>query len=326
MRDGGVYSLHTSCKLRWSSCDNFGGYHLIHDYISYGLCASAVPLFLLISGYLYFKGCEVQYKWKDYLEKNKKRFRTLVIPYLIWNVFILLLFLSAQSLMPNMMSGKHTPIMEYSLFDWIMAFWDAGEGFPINGPMWFIRDLIVLSVLSLLIYPLIKNKWIGLAVVIVSFSLGVKDIYFILGAWLYIHGIDFVKYCKRIKWISLSGYLILVGVNMTIVGTIHDIISSIHVFWGVVAITGFVGYIYENRKLERSMLFLSGTTFFIYAFHQQPLLLLCKIWKKMCPNSDIMDIMGYFILPFAIIIISIVLYVMLKRIAPRALAIMTGGR
>ena len=60
--------------------------------MSYGLCASAVPLFFLISGFLYFKGCESQFGLKDYMAKNRKRLRTLLIPYLLWNIFTLLLF------------------------------------------------------------------------------------------------------------------------------------------------------------------------------------------------------------------------------------------
>lgn len=294
--------------------------------MSYGLCASAVPLFFLISGFLYFKGCESQFGLKDYINKNKKRLRTLVLPYILWNIFTLLLFGAIQTLMPQMMSGKHALIADYSFRDWLMAFWSTGEGFPINGPMWFIRDLIVLSVLSILIYPLIRNKLIGLFIVILFFAFGIRGEYFILGAWLGVHGIDFVNHCKKIWIIAIIGYFVLVGINMALDDTIHNVIKSIHEFLGVIAITGLFGRIYERGEIGRNVLFLSGTTFFIYAFHQQPLLMMCKLWKKFMPSSDIFDITGYFLLPFVIIAISVLLYISMQRIAPKTLAVLTGGR
>lgn len=323
-----VVFIHSTLSVNIGGVDAMagGGYYVIHDYVSYGLCASAVPLFFLISGFLYFKGCESQFGLKDYMAKNRKRLRTLLIPYLLWNIFTLLLFGAVQTLMPHMMSGKHTLIVDYSLRDWLMAFWNAGEGFPINGPMWFIRDLIVLSLLSILIYPFIKNKLIGLFIVILFFAFGIRGEYFILGAWLGVHGIDFVNHCKKIWIIAIIGYFVLVGINMSLDDTIHNVIKSIHEFLGVIAITGLFGRIYERGEIGRNVLFLSGTTFFIYAFHQQPLLMICKLWKKFMPSSDIFDITGYFLLPFVIIAISVLLYIGMQRIAPKTLAVLTGGR
>ncbi|MGN1218550.1 MAG: hypothetical protein ACI4TD_11355, partial [Phocaeicola sp.] len=187
-------------------------------------------------------------------------------------------------------------------------------------------DLIVLSVLSFVIYPLIKNKVIGLLVVMISFGIGMRGEYFILGTWLGMHGFDFVKHCKKVWLMAIIGYFALVGINMALDGTAYEIVKRIHIFMGVVAIIGLMGNIYEKRELGRNMLFLSGTTFFIYAFHQQPLLMMCKIWKKVMPPSDMLDITGYFVLPFVIIAISVLLYIGLQRIAPKVLAVLTGGR
>ena len=323
-----VVFIHSTLSVNMGGVDALagGGYYVIHDYVSYGLCASAVPLFFLISGYLYFKGSESHFGWHEYVGKNKKRVRTLFVPYILWNIFTLFLFWCVQTIMPNMTSGKHFLIADYTINDWVMAFWNAGEGFPINGPMWFIRDFIVLSLLSIVIYPFIKNKLIGLFILILFFAFGIRGEYFILGAWLGVHGIDFVNHCKKIWIIAIIGYFVLVGINMSLDDTFHDIIKSIHVFLGVVAITGLVGSIYEKREIGRNMLFLSGTSFFIYAFHQQPLLMMCKLWKKFMPSSDIFDITGYFLLPFVIIAISVLLYISMQRIAPKTLAVLTGGR
>lgn len=48
----------------------------------------SVPVFFLISGYYFFKGEELG---KDvYLSKLKKRIRTLLLPYLLWNLLPML--------------------------------------------------------------------------------------------------------------------------------------------------------------------------------------------------------------------------------------------
>ena len=53
----------------------------IQNIISYGICTIAVPMFFLISGYLFF------YKFDPTLQglinKYKKRFKSLVIPFVI---------------------------------------------------------------------------------------------------------------------------------------------------------------------------------------------------------------------------------------------------
>lgn len=323
-----VVFAHSTLSVNMEGINSSVGsvYSLIHNLISYGLCASLVPLFFLISGYLYFKGFELHYGWNDYIEKNRRRVRTLVVPYLLWNFLTLLLFWVVQSLMPNMTSGNYTLIADYSIKDWLLAFWNVDEGFPIDGPMWFIRDLIIISAISIVIHPLVKNKVIGLLIIALSLIMGIIGGYFIVGAWLGVHGIDFVKYCKRAWLISTIGYFVLVVINLALEGTIHNIIEDIHIFMGVVAITGLLGSIYEKRELGRNMLFLSGTYFFIYACHQYPLLMLCKLWKKVMPASDVLDIAGYFVLPILIICIIIFVYRTMQRIAPSVLAALTGGR
>ncbi len=45
--------------------------------------AIAVPLFFLISGYLFFRGLE-RWNWDEWMKKMYRRVHTLLIPYLIW--------------------------------------------------------------------------------------------------------------------------------------------------------------------------------------------------------------------------------------------------
>lgn len=67
-------------------------YFSLYDHISLIsniICQIAVPIFFLISGYLFYD------KNKRYLQKLNKRTKTVLVPYFIWNgvAFLLLLFI-----------------------------------------------------------------------------------------------------------------------------------------------------------------------------------------------------------------------------------------
>lgn len=75
----------------------------------------------------------------------KKKFKTLFIPYVIWNIFggLILLFYAKDEF------GKSLSEVILNIF---MSNW--------NGPMWYIRDLILIMVLvPLYNWIFIYNKW-----------------------------------------------------------------------------------------------------------------------------------------------------------------------
>lgn len=143
---------------------------LLRIAISHVITHLAVPSFFLISGYLYFKeGVLTKSLW---ITKQKKRLFTLLIPYLLWNM-IPLLYILAKRIGAACINGAWENVGRYwASIDWIHLFWDleplnetsqnlfevltplAG---PINFPLWYLRDLILLTMLSPLIYLLIKR-------------------------------------------------------------------------------------------------------------------------------------------------------------------------
>ena len=57
-------------------------------FIQEAICRSAVPVFFIISGYLFFQNI-TEFKKEAYSSKVKSRIRTLFIPYLLWNLIAL---------------------------------------------------------------------------------------------------------------------------------------------------------------------------------------------------------------------------------------------
>ena len=103
------------------------GFHInefIQTLISQELARCAVPLFFLMSGYLFFSGAA--WSTEKYKTKIRSRISTLLIPFLFWNILVLMLFAAAQSHPKTapFISGKMMPIRDYGIFEYLSAiFW-----------------------------------------------------------------------------------------------------------------------------------------------------------------------------------------------------------
>jgi fucose 4-O-acetylase-like acetyltransferase len=80
-------SIGTAHSAAWADSVRF--------FISQGVARVAVPLFFLISGYLFFQG---QWSWGKYGSKLRRRADTLLVPFLFWNVLALVLYSAGRSI------------------------------------------------------------------------------------------------------------------------------------------------------------------------------------------------------------------------------------
>lgn len=115
-----------------------------------------VPLFFFISGYLFFYKID-KFGWNVYKNKIIKRLKTLCIPYFIWNTYSLLLLLFSTIIFPHYLSGRHDLFVHFNVPELCRYYYAIDGNNPINGPLWFIRDLMVVCLLSPMIYFCIKR-------------------------------------------------------------------------------------------------------------------------------------------------------------------------
>ena len=110
-----------------------------------------VPLF-----FFFFDGSIDAYKGK-----LKKRFSSLIIPYLLWNLLAFLFYWCIGIAEGN---------------DFLSSFWvvDYHSGHsPADGPLWFLRTLILLLPLTPIMYGLNRNKvlsWASIALYLLLFT------------------------------------------------------------------------------------------------------------------------------------------------------------
>lgn len=302
----------------------------------------AVPLFYFVSGFLFF------YKMRSftghvYMRKLKKRLRTLLIPYVFWNLAVIAFYFFSQSFMPGLMSGNTKLVSEFSLSDWLYCFWDrskispGNDTFPICYQLWFIRDLMVVVLFSPLIYMAVRKLrqlavlclgvcWIaGLGLPWSGFST-TAFFFFAAGSYFSIHNRNFVT-----EWMPLlpivSGLYVLLVASLFCCGEdLYPYLHSISILVGGVSIVVLSARLIE-RGTWRPNAFLSDSSFFIYAYHAMPLAFVVKLLvSTMKPQSDGMILMLYFLCPMITVFIGLIVYYLLKRYLPAFTSFITGGR
>ena len=148
-----------------------------------GIC---VPLFFVISGYLFFLNVPEKPGVQFFIDKWRRRILSLLVPYIIANALAFVAYWAAYRFAPGMMSGYFGDNWKNPLF----IFWTGPE----NMSLWFIRDLIIAVLTAPLAWLLVRyTKICGvLALAIVCLHFGMRpwyNLWFIAGAWLAVSGI-----------------------------------------------------------------------------------------------------------------------------------------
>ncbi|MCR4859754.1 MAG: acyltransferase, partial [Bacteroidales bacterium] len=188
-----------------------------------------VPLFFVISGYLFFRNMPEKPDVRWFWGKISSRFFTLVIPYLIANIIAWVCYYFAITQVPSMVSGFFGDSWKDPLF----VFWTG----PVNLSLWFIRELIVAVLLSPLVYLLVRYLgWWGVLALGVLWALKIgpaPEFFFSAGACLGIRKIQPVERwllapsrldTSSRAWtyfIYLYHYLLLIGVKKGLAMLLH---------------------------------------------------------------------------------------------------------
>ena len=317
-------------------------YHHIDFLFVQNVCNIAVPLFFLISGFLFFFKDDI-FKYENYKNKLRKRVKSLLIPYLIWNVLVLMLYVVVQNLAPSMNSGRNKLIADYTLHDYVLSFWsmsfinEGGVSGPIDSPLWFIRDLMVMVFISPLIYWLIRKLdvlvpiLLGMAYIIVA-DTGVQGFsmtalaFFSIGAYFGIVKLDFVKLSRAIiKFSSVIYSVILLFILIVMGYGYQSWLSRLAIIIGVFMVIGIASYLVDQYSCKINA-FLTSSTFFIFASHSEILKIVIRLTSRLGVNSDLFYCVAYFVCPMITLAILLMLYRILLKFLPQLASVLSGGR
>ncbi|MGI4844855.1 MAG: acyltransferase family protein [Janthinobacterium lividum] len=139
-----------------------GMFDFVKSFFQNAAFRATVPVLTLISGYLLFRSGLDQ----DWVRLLKRKIRTIALPFLVFNLIVLAGAFAAQYLLGLRMSYQLIP---FDAPTWLDAAFSISAS-PVNYPLHFLRDLMVLMLLSpLLRLALHKCPWVGLAAMILVF-------------------------------------------------------------------------------------------------------------------------------------------------------------
>ena len=313
----------------------------------------AVPLFFAISGFLFFYR-KPHPTHLDYRKKFRRRVSTLLLPYLAWNVLAFALYALKDCL------GGQPLQIPFSLH----LFWDAhingaatenvwGQAVgattaPVLLPLWFVRNLIVVTLLSPLLRPLLRLRW-GLGLLLLGgvyyaqlwpnfFGLNFNAFwYFGLGAWCSLHEKEPLALTRPLALpAAIITPLALAGLCLAsrpagwfphpagLLPPLADLFQAVYILGAMVLALHAAGRFCRSHSPSP---FLSQSSFFLYAYHT---ILLLPLAGKLAPLSAPWPLpLQLLTLLFAAALataLSLLLFYLLRRFLPRASSLLTGVR
>lgn len=289
------------------------------DLISKHIPSSCVPIFFMISGLLLFQK-PVEKLEVAYIE-IKKRVRTLLIPFLFWNLLILTLSIIAIKLAPAISNGGPYTVTDFSPFSIASAIFGINRH-PINYQFWFIRNLMLLVVLSPVFKQLSKGSpWIGLALALAIDQVVTGGLFFYLGGLLSTHA-------NTTKTLTTLNIKWTIGLALCIFATslFHPIPYSILLCASFSLMIGASNIEVCNTFLASYINSLSSCVFFIYATHEPVITVLERLFRKIPASSLAFKHFEFVMLPLISILITWIAALIAKRYVSKLYSIATGSR
>lgn len=308
-------------------------YNIISRLFSDIIMSSVVPTFFLISGFLFFYKVE-SFGKREYVRKLKSRFRTLLIPYLFWNLltFVVLNIAIKFPALDKVMQINHYEGAESIITSLVL---------PVEAQFWFIKDLMVLVVLSPLVNWLVtRTRHFGIILLAIGwfvsydlphineFGLGfVSSFFFSAGAWCAYNKGNLHWIGKDFKYAWILWACLVVAYFLLPDGWWNGPLMRLIILLGVITNITAAVYVCERWKLNGGGL-LAASSFFIFAAHNHYLesparKLLVGIIH---PDSDFEFLLVYFGQIFFAVVVGLLIYRVLCVLTPRSLAFITGGR
>lgn len=352
------FNLFDIDLLHFTGDDFYHILRMLFDTIK-GICN---PGFFLIAGYLFFLNVKTWDKG-EYIGKLKKRLYTLLIPYILWNIIEILskpILIICRRLYSGNFDWQCIPDYFQKIHDKgvLSIFWNYytwGEtrvnilGWstpsfgPISSPMWFLQTLICLSIITPLIYLVVRYLKIWGIIVLgllyftgIWFSVpgfGISSIFFFtLGAYFGINKKNMVFEFRRLKFLifPLSAITLIISIIFK-----YGAIVRYNYAVGLFTLTAtlslvIIGSYWVERAKYKPNKPLTQAVFFIYASHSSLLVLFGVgiIYSLITLQSQVWYILtiGYFIVPIATAYLCFLGYLILKKIMPPVAKILAGNR
>jgi fucose 4-O-acetylase-like acetyltransferase len=293
----------------------------------------AVPLFFLISGFLLF------IKEPKYMENLKKKCQTILLPYILWAILVILFLFTAQSFSFTKPYFASLIVRNFSLMDWAGAFIGhfgkfTEGGVPLVYQFWFLRDLFVLNLLFLIIkkavdlcpgavFVLFLLLWIG-GINLYIINAGAL-FFFTLGYYIVKYNINY-KHLDTIKTLDMIiMYVITIIISLFFRKKI-TIISAMNIIVGIMFFVKLSRNFIKDEKTFKMFTWLEQYAFWVYATHGIVIAAMIKLSVKIMPMNGGWLLVHYFIVTLLCIFVLVGIGIIFRKLFPKIFSILTGGR
>ncbi len=294
----------------------------------------AVAGFALISGYFFF--LKEEFSIKFYTKAIFKRKNSLLYPYILWNAIAIFALWSK-----NVIAEKLGVLVGVNAFEmFLLKNYSILKLFllPIDGPLWYILHLMLIVLITPIIGLILRylKRWailLFLAYYLFPISIGIASSilsFFCFGAYLAKKRIDIIALANRLRWFGHIGTLIFfVALELYCDTPYYGIIRSITMISVVIFLFNLLDSLEkQGSKLIDTFLRFTPAVFFIYAVHTILVINLVRglLYTTSLANFDIGKIAITFITGTFALLISYMLYVIMKKLMPKTLVVLCGGR
>ena len=285
----------------------------------YAFGACSVQIFFLLAGFY----LTVKDNW-NYRNNLKKKFRSLVIPYLGFISIYAVINCVGSLIFPAFFDD----FRKFTVFDWLLHFF----GIPFlkdpvfYGPLWFVLELFIFNLLSFALVPVVK-KIPGFllipAMIILYFApVGYKIWYptfFVIGMYLgFKKKIPILSNLFLIIAVSVAGFV----VPMVFEGELTDKISFLLFTISTLSISE---KLVKNEKMKKFAQITIPFSFPVYLMHEYPVTTVARL-LAMKHISIPAAVVAFLVLPVFVIFLCVGVSVLWKRISPKSYGLLIGGR
>ena len=325
-----VFLLHCSALSNYAAQSDTVA--AVDEFITFRICQVAVPMFFTLSGMLFFRN----YSPEDYFKKLKKRFHSLVIPYLSWNVITVIFAAVTTAFLSQYFAGRKP-------FEWSLSSVFLGVfHHKYNLPFWFIFSLIYFVICTPVVDLLTRDKYASPFLIAGMLLLNVPEIlvprpvfstpntliYYLIGAYIGRHWIE--VFAKKVsKKISLLGLALIAaaiasecalaagkyGAYEEIMRVVNRVVYVLGVWW-------FADLFVERIRVRPFMYH----SFMIFAMHVDVGAVVAKLIYMALPKSAAFAYVSFAITVVLTLLIIEGVSVLLKKYCGRLYGVLTGSR
>lgn len=249
----------------------------------------------------------------------KKKLKTLVIPFIFWNIIGAVILLIYDP-------SKIGDSIQTCLYNMLLSKW--------NSPLWYVRDLILIMIIAPVYAWIFKidNKFLYLILFLILFFrwwpidstvLSTEgQLFFFIGGIIRKHKYVLENIMPVKIFIFLLTIWLLYSLNMESFydKNLHRLntIIGIMVFWRLID--------FINCKRFDFLYRISSYSFFIYVMHTYIIKLIKREIANTFYGNSLMALLTYFVVPVFTIVVILLIAKYWKRYSEKTYLTVTGGR